>query len=543
MRRWLVLAIAGCTTSVDAPPVALRVEPASLDLQVVLGAAPPAAAIHVYATSLGGEREVTNDATFTLAGPALGSVVDGQFSSDGLTGGAATIAVAYGDASTTIPIVTNVYERRVVDGAPAGLADTFAAATSIAGDAGMSPADGCVLPPDLGALALDFTAADTDDAEEARIVAPYLDIAIDAAGSAGPREVALTAAEWQAIARTALGGSIDVTVASLQTTAPATAHVASASYGVAELPASSILVGVLVGSAPPAFERYDTPTASLEPMLVGPNGACVGCHIAISADGSRIAAGVASANGGPAGILFDGHSGAILATSDASPSPWVAAAFDPSGAMIGANEGVLALRDGTTAAVMAPIVTGELATSPTVSPDGSLLAYAEVDAGSDTNDDPLGDALHVRSWNAATAAVGPPTELVRDGRGVVMPAFSPDGRWIAYGHTANPSSEEPTGAAAVRADGTGTIVELTSDPADGLARWASPIAATRVADRDAEPMVWIAFASERAVASAPAGTRQLWLEAFFPDRGVIAPAFHLAGQGSAEMLHGPLALQ
>jgi len=55
-------------------------------------------------------------------------------------------------------------------------------------------------------------------------------------------------------------------------------------------------------------------------------------------------------------------------------------------------------------------------------------------------------------------------------------------------------------------------------------------------------MVWIAFASARPVPNLAAGTRQLWLEAFFPDRGVVAPAFHLPGQGAAEMLHGPLAV-
>src|SRR6185312_12309627 len=216
MKRWLVLALASCTTSVDAPPAALRVDPPSLDLQVVLGAPPPATAIHVYADSLGGEREVTDDATLTLVGAPLGALVGGEFSSDGLTGGSATIAVAYGGASLTIPIAANVYERRVANGAPSGLDDAFASA---------SP------------LALDFAAADTDDASEAHILAPYLDIAIDALGSAGPREIALTATEWQAISRTAGGGSIDVTVASLQTTAPATARVASASYGVADLPA------------------------------------------------------------------------------------------------------------------------------------------------------------------------------------------------------------------------------------------------------------------------------------------------------------------
>ena len=37
--------------------------------------------------------------------------------------------------------------------------------------------------------------------------------------------------------------------------------------------------------------------------------------------------------------------------------------------------------------------------------------------------------------------------------------------------------------------------------------------------------------------------QQIWLEAFYPDRGVITPAFHLPGQPAAlKVLHGPIGL-
>ena len=37
--------------------------------------------------------------------------------------------------------------------------------------------------------------------------------------------------------------------------------------------------------------------------------------------------------------------------------------------------------------------------------------------------------------------------------------------------------------------------------------------------------------------------QQIWLEAFYPERGVVARAFHLPGQpADLQLLHGPIAL-
>jgi hypothetical protein len=95
----------------------------------------------------------------------------------------------------------------------------------------------------------------------------------------------------------------------------------------------------------------------------------------------------------------------------------------------------------------------------------------------------------------------------------------------------------------VRSDGSGTIVALTSDPLDQLAPWASPIAPARAGNRDPEPMAWIAVVSSRPVGGSATSPRQLWLEAFYPERGVVKPAFHLPGQpATLQLLHGPIAL-
>jgi len=530
MRTALLITItASCTMPIDTTH-ALRVEPAAIAMDVDLAAAPPTAALHVVSVGDdGSETDVTAGATYAFTGPQLGAVANGQLASDGLTGGAAQLQITFHELAATIDVTANVHGKRIVDGA---LADAFATATATPAALAMIPGDGVVLPPNLGELAVAWTADPAADLHQVHITAPYLDVEVDAPGSSA---ITLAPNEWQAVARTARGGAVNVDVASLQSTAPATAQTATATYRVASFEANDILFGAMVGTELPVLARYAMKTATPRALVSGPEGGCVGCHVSVSADGTRIVAGMPSIAGGGAGILFDATNGTILATSDAMPdSPWNAAAFDPSGALIAATRaGGLAIRDASTAAMVQPIAMDELATSPTIAPDGSALAYTVVDTAGQTIANPMGAALHVRPWNVATAAIGTPIELVRDGRGVVMPAYSPDGRWISYAHSADPSTESPTGAAAVRSDGSGQIIELTTDPLDQNARWASPVV---------NGQVWIAFVSARPFGTLAAGTKQLWLEQLDTATGTLSPAIHLPGQGDINVLHGPNAL-
>jgi len=536
MCRWLLISITlvGCTTDI-APTPTLRVEPEAMDLDVDLAAAPPTGAIHVYASDEDGlEYEVTAGTTFTFTGAQLGTVDNAQLTSDGVTGGASILVVQYQKLSASVPVTARVHCRRVVEGTLAP--DAFATATPTPVDAQLSPVDRVVLPPNLGELDLDFIADDLDDTHQVHITAPYLDLTVVAPGVAGPRELVLAANEWKAIARTVRGGDVHVEVASLASTAPATVKVASATYSIADVDVRDVMFGAMMEDTTfPILIRYDMKSARLQPALAGPDGTCVGCHVAVSADGKRLAAGVASTAGGPAGILFDLEQGTIITTSDAMPTPWVAGAFDPSGVLVTSSKtGDLDVRDATTGEVTRTITTGELATSPAISPDGHSLAYTELDVAGATIANPLGDALHVRPWNAATGEVGAPVELVRDARKVVMPMYSADGKWIAYGHTPDLATEMPfLGSGAVKTDGSGTIVELTTDPLDRLARFASAPQPGKM---------WVVFTSSRPFGSNPAGIKQLWLETFDPDTGALSPAFHLPGQHALDILHGPTPL-
>jgi dipeptidyl aminopeptidase/acylaminoacyl peptidase len=295
-------------------------------------------------------------------------------------------------------------------------------------------------------------------------------------------------------------------------------------------------------TSPPALYRYAPRVGRVEPFAAMPAGGCIGCHVAISADGTRIAGGATPSATGPfVGAVFDTTTRSLLATSDTA-LPWSTAAFAPSGALITSYQldGNLHVRDANTAAVLATIPLGGAASSPAVSPDGRLLAYASLPGPGNSF---VGSALHVRTWDIATNTVGPVVELAST-TGVVGPAFSPDGAWIAFSRTASLDSAASQGINVVRADGSAPPVELLTNIEDGIARFASPIAVTR-AGGAAETMGWLSFSSSRAVGTVPlvGKQQQLWIAAFYPDRGVVARPFRLPGQDVAmSALHPPVAV-
>jgi hypothetical protein len=540
MWRWLVVGAAGCTAQLDAPH--LVVDPPSIQLDVDLALPAPTVTLRVLA----GDEDVTEGATFSLTGAPIGSFVGRQLVSDGRTGGEATITAIAAGSSVVIPATATVHGRRLVGDAPATAPDAFAAATDVAVTGPLEPGDGAVLPPDLGSLDVDFAADDADDLHEIAVTALHLDIRVYAPGAPGPRHVALTAGEWTAIARTARGGSVGLAARSLHA---GTAHRLGASLAIADLDASALAFsGVLVDAAgnpttAPALYRYDPRAARVDPFVAAPNGGCIGCHVAISADGSRISGGgTASAGGGLVGVIVDTRAQAVLAFSEPA-SPWSTSAFDPSGALVTSYQaqGTLVLRDGATGAAAATLALGESGAAPAISPDGKTLAYVVIDPSTQSS---VGTALHLRSWDVTTAAVGPVRELVA-GTGVMAPEYSPDGAWILYARTASPLSAATQGTEAIRADGSGRPIELTAGAGDGIPRWASPVAIARAGGRDPEPMAWIAVSSGRSIGAVPLVGRQqsLWVMAFYPQRGVVSRPFYLPGQSLAlSSLHAPIRL-
>jgi hypothetical protein len=235
------------------------------------------------------------------------------------------------------------------------------------------------------------------------------------------------------------------------------------------------------------------------------------------------------------GAIIDVRTRAVTFVDPASP--WSTEVFDPSGALVTSYQaqGTLILRDGTTGAEKATLAIGEFGAGPAISPDGATLAYVVIDP---TTQSFVGNALHLRPWDAATASVGAVTELVT-APGVMAPQFSPDGKWIVYSRTAAMTSATTVATEAVRVSG-GPPIDLTTGAGDGIPRWVTPIATSA-----GEPMAWIGVSSGRPFGPlALVGKQQsVWLMAFYPDRGVVSRPFHLPGQNRAlASLHPPAPL-
>jgi hypothetical protein len=286
----------------------------------------------------------------------------------------------------------------------------------------------------------------------------------------------------------------------------------------------------------PALYRYDPLLARVELFVAAPQGGCIGCHISISPDGTRIAAaGGATMGSALQGAIIDVRTRGVTFVDPASP--WSTEVFDPSGALVTSYQaqGTLILRDGTTGAEKATLAIGENGAGPAISPDGGTLAYVVIDP---TTQSFVGNALHLRPWNAATASVGPVTELVT-APGVMGAQFSPDGKWIVYSRTAAMTSATTVATEAVRVTG-GAPIDLTTGAGDGIPRWVTPTATS-----GGEPMAWIGVSSGRPFGPlALVGKQQsVWLMAFYPDRGVVSRPFHLPGQNPAlASLHPPAPL-
>jgi hypothetical protein len=222
---------------------ALRIEPAAIDLDVGLDEVVHVD-VRVFAMTGAGEIDVTADARLSISGVALGELAGARFTSHGRTGGHATIAASLREVTGEASVHVRIHSARREDSAPPDAMRWLAAATDVMVDATLEPGDGAVLPPNLGRLDVDFAATDSDDVHEVALTGPDLDVRVVVGGAPGPRHVELTAAEWDAVARTSVRGEAQLTVRSLSSSTPTVARVATARLSISDLPfAQEVLRG------------------------------------------------------------------------------------------------------------------------------------------------------------------------------------------------------------------------------------------------------------------------------------------------------------
>lgn len=487
-----VSVLGACVTEIDAG--ALHAEPAAIEMTTEL-----AAEVAIPLRVMVGATEV--DATFDLVGAQVGSLRDGAFVISGRAAGKAALAVTYGGHTIEVPIHVKVHSQRIVDATPASSVAALDAATAAPFDAQLTPADRALIPPNLGALEVDFAGATGDDVFEVRASTEDLDLRVVGATSHLP----LSPLEWRVITASApASGDVALTSRSLSTTAPAAARTQSVRITIAKQPvAAQLLFGATMTDQPSVY-RYDVATASLATYLapsIDPDDPTYDItsvdRAAVSKDAMRVAV-VTNAAPGQTGTgrIVDVPTRSYLTLDDPNTA-WTSAVYDPSGFLITETSGTLTLRDGDTAAPIQTLQTQGAARFPTVSAAGTMLAFTGANG-----------ELRAYAWDALNATLSAGRVLADNGIGA---AFSSDGAWLLY---------TGTGLGAVRTDGTGTPMQLASDPSDSNVAWAS----------EAGPGgAWVVFSSRRTLGGTlrPA---QLWMAAFDPASGTLSTPFHLPGQ-------------
>ncbi len=512
----------------DATPVQLQLEPARLAMTVVDGVPVVQTFRATLIDSDGVARDVTAETAFALADRRAGSWSADTLSLGGDVLGPMQVTATYGALRAQADLTVFARDLRYV-AAPVDAALTFerAMADTSCAPAISYPADGVVLPQNLGALDVQWADA-RDDLFEVSLATTYLETRIYTRRGSVPSAFARLAAEdW-----TRLAGqheSIELRVSGLVEDNPKLAcrslprllqvteqplvgglYVMSAG-GIARYDAAQPMLGAAPVVSPATWDAMMSP-------LVGPvPAACMGC--ALSRDGSRFA--VAS---GTHAAIYE-----IASHTVTDPGQtWDSATFTAaSSTLVTSRDGNLhVITDaGATLAKLEP-ASGYAMFDAQLSRDGHSLASVLSTGNAPT----LGGTIEVRPFAAATISFGAAHAIMPlvPGVSAYAPAWSPDGQWIAFTRATGWGTLETKASIWIaKADGSTTPVQLTDDSPDldVHARFA-PLSLTTGGER----MFYVTFESDRAFGELGTGTIQLWATPFYPDRPVLGTGLCTAAE-------------
>jgi hypothetical protein len=536
----------------DTPVVGeLRIEPAHAVITIVDGAAPGQGYQALVRQDDGTDLDVTSDAMFSLDASYLGAFAGPILVPSG-SAGPYTVSASYGDNHASADGKILVVKHEVTASAPANSAGLFDAA---ADDPAFSPAiaypsPDTVFPPNLGDFDVHWTADSAHTLFEVTLEGPYATLKVYIASV---QAFAFTPAEWAVISDSTRGRDMKIRVRALDPNHPGSAGKREIGAILAD---ADVVGGIYYWSLSPSAVgvfRHDFADASTPPepyytTALSPHNWCVACHT-LSADGTRI--GVSSSQTGAGGIVQLGFTLDAASRMPMSPTDesvvWDFASFNPDASMMATvMAGQLTLR-AANGAVIQQVASPSWVTHPDWSPIGDRLAYTALD-GTYGNDLSVGPNCRIatRSFDPATRTFGTPADLVAPSGGCAYyPNFSPDGSWILYDTSQNGTYSDNTAMVSiVPADGSLPGAVLATPNVAGMRnswpRWTPFEQDLHYTDANGithtEPILWFTFSTTRAFGTrAPAGTPQIWMAPFFPERkhaglDPSAPAFRLPFQ-------------
>lgn len=419
----------------------------------------------------------------------------------------------------------------IAPGAPTDAPSKFGGA---AGDASHAPslvypADGVLVPPNMGTLEFHFIPGAGNSLFELTFVSGDVNLKVYATCTAlgGGCVYSPDDATWKKLAGAARGG--DVVSYSIRGTDGAGGVVGASGAQRISFAEEDLKGGLYYWNAGAgATMRYEFGVSGKkgETFLNAASAGvptCVGCH-ELSIKGDKIAEGYSI----PAPSGFNVYDVATKTALFKKTGTGNFFAWSPDGDRLLASTGSkMVLLDGATGAQISAVA--NQASMMTWSPDGATIVYAKEAAAS-----PLGGgkpgvsqgSLETLKWNGSVVAKGV-TLVPYDGQNNYYPAFSPDSNFVAFNRS--PSNHDSYDAPdalvyVVKATGGAPIQLAKASPSGGRGdSW--PKWTPTVQKHQGHPLFWVTFSSRRpyglrlntATPTTDAlGTAQIWMAAIDP---------------------------
>ncbi|MGN6103825.1 MAG: TolB family protein [Kofleriaceae bacterium] len=561
MFRMAIRALAACAVigsgacggtsgdDLDEEHATLVLEPRASEHLILNGVLPQQPFTAKLVDPAGHERDVTADTRFSIE-PTFGT-----FTGATLSISAAGKSQAYGvwnDKTGTAQVLARLESVRVDPSLPPDTPDLFNAPEDPARAPTIAyPADGVVMPRNLGDFEVHWTDPHGNDVFEISLRTEFANVRVYVPGNnglpaAGPRPswTAFAATEWLAAVGTEPGVQYQVRgvnaadPTSVGATPPRLITLSN------ELMEGGLYYWAAGGQLAYGIYRHDMskPGQAAEEYMTTnqTSGRCVACHV-VSRDGTKMT------------ITYDGGDGAATTvdvannTRATSAGNWNFATYSPDGTrLLTVFRGALVVRNADDQSVIGTMPAEGAISHPDLSPDGTRLVYARnVGGGNDWSF--ASGALFTRSYDSITHAFGPELPLVADGQNNFYPSWSPDGEWILFNKSGAGTSYNNTNASlwAIKSDGTAPAIELraanyNAGLTNSWGRWA-PF--EQSVGASSEKIYWITVSSQRdfgvrrlnSLDSAGLRTPQIWMMPFYPARALAnqdpsVPAFRLPFQ-------------
>ncbi len=521
--------------------------PRSVSLRALVPHATFALTLAAAACSAGKTNDTNNGA------PTDASAGDGAIHTDG--GFAADLGVDEGADTYTYapPTPQTVITAGTPSDAPTKFGGT---ASSDAGNAPsiVYPADGALIPPNMGTLEFHFLPGTGNTLFEIAFESPNIDLKVYTTCTPVGAGCVFSpdAAAWSKLTSATRGASmITWTVRGSDGTAGgAVGASASQKIGFA---AEDIKGGLYYWNAGAgATMRYEFGVSGkngemyLNAMTAGVP-TCIGCH-ELSRKGDKIVEGYSI----PMPTGFNVYDVATRTPTIQKQGTGNFFAWAPDGTKLLASTGsTMVLLDGTSGAALPG--GANQATMPTWSPDGSTIVYVRETAGQI----PVGSPgvsqgqLMTLSWNGSTLLTGK-TLVPYAGQNNYYPAFAPDSQLVAFNRSSQNSYDAPDAQVwVVKADGSGAPLQLSNASPSGGRGDSWPKWTPTVQQYQGHPLFWITFSSRRAYGlrlntaaptSSTPGTAQIWMAAVDPTlvaqgKDPSFPAFWLPFQDTGSGNH------